>query len=472
MGIEGNKATTTTHEHDFLSLYTATAAVKDPALQYSEFPQVSFEDARLPAAVGESVAGATIRRQQHALLPGGIGTFSVGDDVQPGALPPAAAAVVKAEPPPLVLWGQATPAVQPVAARGHHHQWTLPFAGVGQVQQQPREGKRRVGGKFMDSGSRSSGGAGFDDDDDGLAARREVSSSLKELTVRVDGKGGSCSGSGTDQRPNTPRSKHSATEQRRRSKINDRFQILRELLPHSDQKRDKATFLLEVIEYIRFCKRKSRSMMLHSWNGTKKMRRYFHGQIYILDRSGKIHRVKVRSLEMIYLIHCSSSGMGPLLGLISLANLMRTTPCVSYRSAETLTNITNNVASQAQVQAQWASPSGVEHCAMNSEMLNNEQLAIDEGTISLSSQYSQQLLGTLTHALESSGVDLSQANISVQINLGKRAVKRPGTDGSSPSSKELPDPASNNGMCHQLTMLGGCTEDLPHAAKRHKSGDS
>jgi hypothetical protein len=30
----------------------------------------------------------------------------------------------------------------------------------------------------MDAGSRSSGGAGFDDDD-GLAARREVSSSLK-----------------------------------------------------------------------------------------------------------------------------------------------------------------------------------------------------------------------------------------------------------------------------------------------------
>lgn len=37
--------------------------------------------------------------------------------------------------------------------------------------------------------------------------------------MRTDGKG---SGSGSDQRPNTPRSKHSATEQRRRSKINDR----------------------------------------------------------------------------------------------------------------------------------------------------------------------------------------------------------------------------------------------------------
>lgn len=47
---------------------------------------------------------------------------------------------------------------------------------------------------------------------------------VAELSVRVETKGGSCSGSaGTDHLPNTPRSKHSATEQRRRSKINDRW---------------------------------------------------------------------------------------------------------------------------------------------------------------------------------------------------------------------------------------------------------
>ncbi|KAL3687883.1 hypothetical protein R1sor_014192 [Riccia sorocarpa] len=102
-------------------------------------------------------------------------------------------------------------------------------------------------------------------------------------------------GKAVETRSGTPRSKHSATEQRRRSKINDRqvsmslrlcdvknifqhinkinfgtfrdeklpslsarqthqplgsaealgFQMLRELVPHSDQKRDKASFLLE-----------------------------------------------------------------------------------------------------------------------------------------------------------------------------------------------------------------------------------
>ncbi|KAL2629889.1 hypothetical protein R1flu_014575 [Riccia fluitans] len=65
-------------------------------------------------------------------------------------------------------------------------------------------------------------------------------------------------GKAAENRGGTPRSKHSATEQRRRSKINDRFQMLRELVPHSDQKRDKASFLLEVIEYIQVLQEKVR----------------------------------------------------------------------------------------------------------------------------------------------------------------------------------------------------------------------
>lgn len=96
----------------------------------------------------------------------------------------------------------------------------------------------------------------------------------------------------------------------------------------------------------------------------------------------------------------------------------------------------------------------------------HEELTIDEGTISLSSNYSQEyalifndtlspplnlvklliligvlvvklllltwnrLLTALSQALQSSGIDLSQASISVQINLGKRASnKRSDTTG-------------------------------------------
>jgi hypothetical protein len=57
--------------------------------------------------------------------------------------------------------------------------------------------------------------------------------------VRVDGKS-------TDQKPNTPRSKHSATEQRRRSKINDR-QVLANMLIEIilDVKRDICKIVME-----------------------------------------------------------------------------------------------------------------------------------------------------------------------------------------------------------------------------------
>ncbi|XP_040383389.1 transcription factor BIM2 isoform X2 [Oryza brachyantha] len=501
MGIQGNKATT--HEHDFLSLCTA-AAKDSSSLQLHDAkpspPSQGFflrtHDFLQPLEKPTSSSRHHHHHHQQA-LPGGIGTFSIGHVA--GARPVAAAAVVKAEPTTqFVLWGQPA-AAPPVAALGHHHhhQWTLPFAGVAQVataarqpQTQAQERKVRVGGGgFMDSGSRSSGGAGFDDDD-GLAARREVSSSLKDLTVRVDGKGGSCSGSGTDQRPNTPRSKHSATEQRRRSKINDRFQILRELLPHSDQKRDKATFLLEVIEYIRFLQEKVQKYETSApeWNQENAKilpwsNIYFRSFWKNSQSKGQTPGDDLPDPSQ-FIRNGSSSGFN-FTGKPDDNHTMVTsaaasgaqeqletdhTASVSYRSAETPTNITNNVTSQ--VQTQWASPSGVDDCAMNSEILNNQQLAIDEGTISLSTQYSQQLLGTLTHALESSGVDLSQASLSVQINLGKRAVKRPGGDGSS-SSKELPNPSSNNeNMGHQLTMLGGGAEELPHSTKRHKSGNS
>ncbi|KAH7861522.1 hypothetical protein Vadar_027349 [Vaccinium darrowii] len=35
-----------------------------------------------------------------------------------------------------------------------------------------------------------------------------------------------------------------------------RFQLLRDLIPHSDQKRDTASFLLEVIDYVHYMQEK------------------------------------------------------------------------------------------------------------------------------------------------------------------------------------------------------------------------
>ncbi|XP_051188245.1 transcription factor BIM2 isoform X5 [Lolium perenne] len=434
MGIQGNSNAT----HDFLSIYASAAvAGKDPSLQ--------LHDSKPAAAASqgfflkthdflqplENPLAASVPERQHA-LPGGIGTFTVSQQQVPGpgARTTAAAApvvVVKPEPPAFVLWGQPT-AAQPISAHA-------------------------------------------------------------DLAVRVDGKGGSCSSSGMDQRPNTPKSKHSATEQRRRSKINDRFQILRDLLPHTDQKRDKATFLLEVIEYIRFLQEKEQKYeaSFPEWNEENAKllpwsNMYFRSSWKNAQSKGQIAGDALPDPSQFI-----TNGSSPEFNITAKLDDNHTTVAsaaasgapdhaeidhiasVSCRSADTPTNILNNATPQSQ--PQWADASGVDDCGVNSDMLNNQQLTIDEGTISVSSQYSQELLNTLTHALQSSGVDLSQANISVQINLGKRAVKRPTTAGQSSSFQELPGLGPGNEMMgHQQAMLGDPAQELPHTTKRYKSG--
>uniref|UniRef100_A0A0D9X961 BHLH domain-containing protein n=1 Tax=Leersia perrieri TaxID=77586 RepID=A0A0D9X961_9ORYZ len=489
MGLQGNKAT-----HDFLSLYAAAATdYKQPApappaqgffLKTHDFlPQVEKRADQPPppppsrAQAADAATEKQLPHHQHAppAATAAAAAFTISH----------AATAVKQEP-PFAPWCQPVAAVDP---RGY--QWSLPFAARGvavasrtqQQQQQPPPPERKSGGGFMDAGSRSSGGAGFDDDD-GLAARREVSSSLKELTVRVEGKGGSCSGSaGTDQLPNTPRSKHSATEQRRRSKINDRFQLLRELLPHNDQKRDKASFLLEVIEYIRFLREKVQKYEVSypEWNQENAKivpwtNIYFRSSWKNAQNKSQTpadtspdppeHPKNGSSYVFPFTGNCDNNNAVETAAASGAHHQAETDPVsrTSYRSADTPSpnNVADKVTSQRQ--AQLVRPSPAENC----DMLNNSDLAIDEGTISLSSQYSQQLLNKLNHALENSGLDLSQASISV--NLGKRAMKR-STPAATSTSKELTDPAcESRAMGHQLRLGDGAEEH--QASKRHKSDNT
>ncbi|KAG8087312.1 hypothetical protein GUJ93_ZPchr0010g8376 [Zizania palustris] len=294
----------------------------------------------------------------------------------------------------------------------------------------------------MDAGSRSSDGAGFDDDD-GPAARREVSSSLKELTAKVEGKGASCSGSaGTDQLPNTPRSKHSATEQRRRGKINDRFELLRELLPHNDEKRDKASFLLEVIEYIRFLQEKVQKYEVSYPERNQQNAKalpwtniYFHSSWNNVQNKGQIpsdtlpgppEHLKNGFSHIFPFSLNSNNNNGVETAAASGAQFQAETDTLggmSHKSADTPSPINAADKVTSQPPAQLARSSPAENHTVNCKTLNSPGLTIDEGTISLSTQYSQELLNTLNHALQNLGIDLSQSSISVQINLGKRAIK-------------------------------------------------
>ncbi|KAG4937541.1 hypothetical protein JHK85_052460 [Glycine max] len=56
----------------------------------------------------------------------------------------------------------------------------------------------------------------------------------------------------------------------------------------------------------------------------------------------------------------------------------------------------------------------------NDTMKEQEELVNESGSDSISSAYSQGILDSLTQALHSSGVDMSQTNVSVQIDVGRQ----------------------------------------------------
>ncbi|XP_015572073.2 transcription factor BIM1 isoform X1 [Ricinus communis] len=340
------------------------------------------------------------------------------------------------------------------------------------------------------------------DEEEEFVLKKETPSPIRkgELRVKVDGKS-------TDQKANTPRSKHSATEQRRRSKINDRFQMLRELIPHGDQKRDKASFLLEVIEYIQFLHEK-----VHKYEGS--YQRWNNEPAKLVPwRNGS------RSVESyVDQSRGSNSGAGPALLFAAKLeekniNLSPSVPGSAQNRVESDVNsattfmvdhypgMTNkgipfpvslqpnffncgrnggavaqlpprlvsdveNTASQPESQSNQTRSCTTEG-AVAVDKLKEQQLSIEGGTINISSVYSQGLLNTLTQALQSSGVDLSQASISVQIDLGKRANRQSNIPTSINKDNEVP--SCNQGTIRPRVSSG---EESDHALKKLKTSKS
>lgn len=260
----------------------------------------------------------------------------------------------------------------------------------------------------------------------------------------------------SSDKANATRSKHSVTEQRRRSKINERFQILRDLIPNSDQKRDTASFLLEVIEYVQYLQEKVHKYegSYQGWNAEPTKLMPWRNSHWRVPNFGQPPIVK------------SDSGQAPSFPVrfdenVSVAPALHTTPQNPARSDPSGDVNCNLIDSQPElvskttvmpmpmsmpmplpipVQASMPVPirqvdGTFSHptlqgslcnvqsadCPVTGDANQQEELTVEGGTISISSVYSQGLLNSLTQALQNSGVDLSQATISVQVDLGKRA---------------------------------------------------
>ncbi|KAK8926197.1 Transcription factor BIM2 [Platanthera zijinensis] len=502
MELQGKQKT-----RDFLSLYTKESSLQQ--LHDSKPPAQGFftktHDFLQPLETAEkekATRGAAERTTTH-VLPGGIGTYSIGHvSCGVGTL-----AAVKPESGACGTEPPQKP--EPDAAHSFPGwetagQWPSPLAAAlsppsfGSLASSRNSSLTDKKQRFMESTSRFSKGFDEDDEDEEEFGKRE-GSSHKELTVKLDGKI-------NEQKASTPRSKHSATEQRRRSKINDRFQILRGLLPNNDQKRDKASFLLEVIEYIQFLQEKLQKyeLMYPGWNDetTKLMpwsNHHCSGDVMVDPQALK------NGAAAGLLIPDHSISVAPsILSPVQNPTESDLIAGVSFKSMENPSGFANKIAASpaslpsnlyASVgrgtgvgqpqqrlipesantasQSEWLRSAFPTGCTISNGVLSEqEELAIDEGTISVSSEYSQGLLNSLSQALQNSGIDLSQASISVHINLGRRSSgNRHNASTSMGTQKEHEELLSDNlGM--GSARLGSRSDESEQASKRQKSDHS
>ncbi|KAK7841578.1 transcription factor bim2 [Quercus suber] len=300
-----------------------------------------------------------------------------------------------------------------------------------------------------------------------------------------------------------------------------RFQILRNLIPQNDQKRDKASFLLEVIEYVQFLQEKLNTYEgdYRGWNPEPKKlipwmdpssRHKPAADECLCSRACRNHRGPAESFmdhsqvirngfglennvdppailsnaqnsteselatEVVYKVldHLTGSTTPPVPLNVQTKPNMFDIVCRGGMPTETLQESISdaeNLPSQPQPQWWHARPYATE-CAVPTNLLNvREELAVDSGSDSISSAYSQGILNSLTGALQSSGVDLSQASISVQVNVGKRSNSGPISVASNSKDHEKQS-MDDQVMVH--TGVGSCSNESELAHKRLRTEES
>ncbi|XP_013715668.2 transcription factor BIM1 isoform X1 [Brassica napus] len=325
--------------------------------------------------------------------------------------------------------GAATMGQCPVVERRSQSLTNTPLSGFSSRSSSQGSGLKSQ--SFMDM-LRSAKGTSQDDDlddEEDFVMKKESSSTSqihRDLRVKAEARGG-----GNDQKLNTPRSKHSATEQRRRSKINDRFQMLRQLIPNSDQKRDKASFLLEVIEYIQFLQEKTSKYETpyQGWNHEPaKLLNWQRNNQQLVPEGTVAFAPKLEEEKNNIPVPVLGTTQGVVIDRPETLN--RATPATGAFPLSAQSNsfispvIAGNPVNQLHTRVAASetlepSQSSRGHTQPLKEEGGDEE--VHAGNISISSVYSQGLVKTLREALENSGVDLTKASISVEIELAKQS---------------------------------------------------
>ncbi|BBH00175.1 BES1-interacting Myc-like protein 2 [Prunus dulcis] len=271
--------------------------------------------------------------------------------------------------------------------------------------------------------------------------------------------------------------------------------MLRDLIPKNDQKRDKASFLLEVIEYIQFLQEKKN----HNRPGEN-----FVDQSQVMNNgSGHENNAVVSPAMLPNTQNSVESDLGSGVVYKALDHI----PGLATRSVPNVQqqNIFDPIGSVGlPTQPLQESISDAENMTSNppyqlwqgitSTTASDDKLKKQDensGSGSISSAYSQGVLNNLTQALQSSGVDLSQASISVQINVGSRvdsgltsmaSSSKVGLESSTVALNPIlnvtaasaTDAQLNQSLNNQMTQtqVSSCDEDFEPAHKRFRTGES
>ncbi|KAL0463721.1 UNVERIFIED_CONTAM: Transcription factor BIM1, partial [Sesamum latifolium] len=243
----------------------------------------------------------------------------------------------------------------------------------------------------------------------------------------------------------------------------DEFQKLREIIPNSDQKRDKASFLLErschiadgFIDHTRGANAEpaQASVFATKFDENKagvSSSLPINGQNLVDSDIATATTFKERSQQPELTSKAAPVHLPIPPNIFSFGRTSIAASPVSPKQASDTDNRITWPPSQIQQNAS---------CTADGNKMKDGEPTIESGTINISSVYSQGLLNTLTQALQSSGVDLSQACISVQIDLGKRATNIPHSSTSAAKDDDVP-PA----MPRSVAASTG--EEFSHALKR------
>ncbi|XP_055825947.1 transcription factor BIM2-like [Solanum dulcamara] len=276
-----------------------------------------------------------------------------------------------------------------------------------------------------------------EEDDEEFSSRTPDGSSSQKGKLEVKSNDGKVS---------SHRSKHSETEQRRRIKINERFQTLRDLIPQNDQKRDRASFMLEVIQYIKFLQEKlqmyegtnqgwsAEPSKLLPWGSTPGPVEgsVEHSQII---RNGSTHEDDIVNNPT--LLPTTQSSVEPNLTAAALYRATHNSHMLVDEAIAFNMPLQPKLFENASVQP---SPDA-EHCpsqpqsfgwpgkqdTIESDVLSygrndQEEVKFNAEEIASSHAYTQRLLNIINQTLASVGVDPTLADVRVQLDISKKPI--------------------------------------------------